>query len=110
LKARDILRYCSKSVGQRGGLHQAHAAADAEIARRVGGGGDDAAPGIAGQRGEAAGAVGQQRGLVAAAAADDHRLALELRVAQQFHRGIEGVHVQVGDPAARRGSRHRGRA
>ena len=47
------------------------------------------------------------QGLVdlAAPAADHHRQALELRVAQQFDRCVEGVHVEVGD-AANRCGRH----
>ena len=85
---------------QRGRLHQAHAGVHAVVARRVGGGGGHAAAGVAGQGGIAARAVGQQHRLVAPPAADHHRLAEEVGVAQQLHRRIEGVHVEVGDPAA----------
>ena len=35
-------------------------------------------------------------------AADDHRQTLELWVAQQLDRGVEGVHVEVGDTTRQR--------
>ena len=35
--------------------------------------------------------------------ANDHRQAFELRVAQQLHRRIKRVHVQVGNAAGKRG-------
>ena len=69
----------------------------AEVARRVGGGGDDAAALVRGQRGEAPRAVGQQLGLVAPAATDDDGLAEQLGIAQQLDRRIKGVHVEMGD-------------
>ncbi len=83
----------------RGGLHQPHPGMHAMVARGVGGGRDDAAAGVVAQRREAPRAVGQALGLVAPAAADDHRLAGQFRVAQQFDGRVEGVHVEVGDPA-----------
>ena len=90
---------------QQRGLHQAHARMHAEVARRVGGGGDHAAAGVAAQRRETQAAVGQAFGLMAPPAADHHRQPAQLRVAQQLDRRVERVHVEVGDPAALR--RHR---
>ena len=106
-----------------GGFHQAHGRADAKLPRRIGGGGDDAAPGVAldarekvhrdavqpfGKSlfGPFAIRVGrlqlaQQVVFFAAAAANDHRQALELRVAQQLAGRVKGVHVEVGDAAHR---------
>ena len=84
------------------GLHHAHGREHAQVARGIGGGGDDTAAGVVTQFGEAPGAVGLHLRLVAPPAADDHRLAQQLRVAQQLHGGVERVHVEVRDPAARR--------
>ena len=94
-------------------LHQAHGRTDAKLACRVGGGGDDAAPGIAAQARELfqrnlvqpAGPGQLQRVVrVVAAAADDHGQITQLRVAQQFDRGKERIHVQMRDaPVAGRG-------
>src|SRR5262245_56506701 len=61
---------------------QWHRGADAELARFVGGRGHDAAA---------------RR---VAASADDHRLAAELRAAQQLDRREERVHVEVEDAAS----------
>ena len=100
---------------QPGGFHQAHGRAHAKLPRRVGGGGDHATPGVAGQPWEKidgdAAQVGrgpealwpfivqprQQIVFAAAAAANHHRKALELRVAQQLNRRVKSVHVQVSD-------------
>ncbi len=90
-------------------LHHAHGRADAELARRVGGGGDDPAPDVVLEqrkgvgRDLAQGPIGEPLSddLVdlAPAAADHHRQAFELWVAQQLDRREEGVHVKVGDAA-----------
>ncbi|MEG1053276.1 MAG: hypothetical protein RSF79_14670 [Janthinobacterium sp.] len=45
-------------------------------------------------------AVFLQHGLLQAPAADDDGFAAQFRIFQQFHGGKEGVHVQVGYPAA----------
>ena len=88
-------------IGRQGrGLHQAHGRVHAKGAGRVGGGGDHAAAGVMAEGGKAQRTIWLRLGLVAAPPADDHRLAGELRVAQQFNGRVEGVHVQVGDPAS----------
>ena len=74
----------------------------AERARLVGGGRDDAAAGVAAQRRElardAAGhRIARLARLMPAAAADHHRLAAQLRIAQQLDRRVERVHVEMGD-------------
>jgi hypothetical protein len=94
-------------------LHHPHRGADAELARRVGGGGDDAAADVIAQQREGidrdfrqrpARKTLQQRVIGAApAAADDHRQSLELGIAQQLHGREERVHVEVGNAT---GSRH----
>ena len=89
----------------------------AEGTRRVAGGGDDAAAhvvlqprkkvdrnvGQVGRRPRALGALGVQAlaqlVLAPSCAADHHRQALELRVAQPLDRRVERVHVEVGDAA-----------
>jgi len=57
------------------------------------------AAGVAAQRGKAQLAVGPGHRLVRAAPADHHRLAAQLRIAQQLDAGIERVHVQMRDEA-----------
>ncbi|OIQ64687.1 hypothetical protein GALL_537610 [mine drainage metagenome] len=94
---------------QLGRFHQAHGRADAKLACRIGGGGDDPAPGVIGQAGKVfyrdfAGwpmRVGLLQSLVDSppGTANDHRQAFELRVAQQLHRGVKGIHVEVGNSA-----------
>jgi hypothetical protein len=87
-----VRRQCS-------GFHQAHARMQPKCAGRISGGGDDTAAAVLPQRGVAARAIGHQFGLMAPAAADDDRPAVEFRVAQQFDRRVERVHVEVGDVA-----------
>jgi len=94
---------------QPGGLHQTHGRAHPRLACRIRGGGDHAAPGIAGQPGKSvqrnAGqrpfGVCAQQGVVdrASTPSNHHGQPVELRVAQQLHRGIKGVHVQMSDTA-----------
>jgi hypothetical protein len=112
----EVHRQLDRLRAQLGGLHQAHGRADAELPRRVGGGGDDAAADVVLQarkrlhRDEGARVAAGLRlgrglepgeGVVhrAAPAADHHRQALELRVAQQLDGRVERVHVEVGDAA-----------
>ena len=59
------------------------------------------AAGVVAQAEEAPRAVAQGLGLVALSAADHHRQAAQLRVAQQFDGRVERVHVEVGDQARR---------
>ena len=107
---------------QLGGLHHAHGRAHAELPRRIGGGGDDAAADVVleqrefGDRDETqrarSGSAQQRLVDLAPPAADHHRQALELRVAQQLDRRVKSVHVEVGDAAQgalwRRSVRQRG--
>jgi hypothetical protein len=78
-------------------LHHAHGRMHAERARLVGRGGDDTAARVVAQPGVAPCAVGQGLGLVPPAAADHHRPAAQVGIAQQLDRRIERVHVEVGD-------------
>jgi hypothetical protein len=76
----------------------------AECARLVGRRGRDAAADVAAQgreaaHGRAGDGIDHLLGLVPAAATDDDRAALELRVAQELDGRIERVHVQVRDQA-----------
>ena len=91
------------------GFHQPHGRAHAELACRIGGGGDHAAPGVVAQQRKFShwnfvqrpAGVTQHQVLVSLAppAANHHRQALELRVAQQLHRRVKRIHVQVRDAA-----------
>src|SRR5271154_396511 len=77
-----------------GGLHQTHGRVDAEFARRVGSGSHHTATRIILQPCKI------RRGTVRlsdgpSAAADYDRQALKLRVAQQLHRRIKGVHIKM---------------
>ena len=78
-------------------LHHPHRREHAELARLVSAGRDDAAADVVAQRRELARAVGAQPRLARTTAADDHRAAAQLGIAQQLDRRIEGVHVDVGD-------------
>ncbi len=85
---------------QPGGLHDAHGGKHAERARRIGGGGDDAAPHVVAHARKLPRAILLQHGLLQPAAADDDGFAAQFRILQQFDGGKEGIHVQVGNPAA----------
>jgi hypothetical protein len=86
----------------------------------IGGGGDDAAADVVLQQRKGIGRDARQRPVgvarqqhlvdLAPAAADDHRQALQLRIAQQFDGREERVHVEVGDAAHGGHGRHCGRA
>ena len=76
----------------------------ADQAAIVSGGGDDAAADIIAQLVILELAVYPRLGLVPGAAADHHRLAAQLGVAQQLHRRVESVHIQVCDTT--NGRRH----
>jgi len=84
---------------ERRGLHEAHARMHTQRPCLVRGGRDDTPSRVLDQPSVTAGAVGQQLGLMPVAAADHHRLTAQVRVAQQLHRRVEGVHVEVGDVA-----------
>jgi hypothetical protein len=90
----------------RRGLHHAHGRVHAERARFVGRGGYDAAARVVAEARVAAllragRGIGHPDRLVARAAPDDDRPAAQLRIAQQFDRRIERVHVEMGDHAGR---------
>ena len=82
-------------------LHQPHGRMQAQRARLVGRGRDDAATGVVAQCREradrSAGAGVHEPRLVPAATTDDDRPADELRIAQQLDRRVEGVHVEMRD-------------
>jgi hypothetical protein len=84
---------------QLGRLHHAHGRAHAQRARLVGGGGDDAAPDIVAQARKRVAAVRPRHRLGVAPAADDHRQAAQLGIAQQLDGRIKRVHVEVGNAA-----------
>jgi hypothetical protein len=81
------------------GLHDAHARVGTQGPRLVGGGGDHAAAGIVGQARKATRAVGRPHRRMGSASANDHRLPAKLGIAQEFHRRVERVHVEMGDEA-----------
>jgi len=85
---------------EHGRLHHAHGREDAELARFVGARRDDAAADVVTQREKAARAVGLQQRLAVAAAADHDRQPAQLRIAQQFDRRVERIHVEVSDQPA----------
>ena len=108
---RKVHRQQHRLRAQLGRFHQAHGRAHTKLARRVGGCGNDAAPGVVAQQrkfgnrdvvqGPAGVAQHQVFVNLAPPATDHHRQALELRVAQQLHRRVKRVHIQVGDAAQR---------
>jgi len=79
--------------------HQPHAGVHAQRSRLVGRGGHHAPAAVVAQVGEFHCAVLTHRRGFDTAPADHQRLAPQLRVAQQFHGSIEGVHVEVCNAA-----------
>ena len=97
------------------GFHEPHGRVEAERARRVGRGRGHAPSRIVAQRRELADRLARDRvrhplRLVSSAASDHDRKAGELRVAQELHRRVERIHVEMRDHSGGRARHGGGRA